>query len=482
MSVLEGLKPERVFYYFEELSKIPRCSYDEKKVSDYLKKVGENLGLETIQDDALNIIIKKPATEGYENSVGVVIQGHMDMVCEKELDSDHDFTCQPIDLQIQGDLIKANKTTLGADNGIAVAMGLAILEDKSLKHPAIELVVTIAEEVEMDGAFALSENILDGRRFLNIDSEEEGILTMGSAGGELVTVNLDLDYEVNHDYKSFYLEVTGLMGGHSGMEIHKPKGNTNKIINRVFEELDSRVDLRIIDIDGGTKDNAIPRQTKSHIAIKKSDLDKFDREFKLIETKILEEFKDIEGRLEIIVREADGESKILSRKNTEDIIYLLGHIHTGVYTMIPDNEKIVESSCNLAIIDFKDGQMEIQISTRSSSQSVLLDLREDILGEIEKTDAKAKVGNDYPEWEYKHVSELRDVAVKVYKDMYGKDMETTVIHAGLECGIINNKYPDMDIISIGPDIRNAHTPEEQLSISSTERVYDYTIKLLEELK
>ena len=460
MGVLEGLKPERVFYYFEELTKIPRCSYDEKEVSNYLKSVGEKLGLETIQDEALNIIIKKPATKGYEDSVGVVIQGHMDMVCEKEEESDHDFTCEPIELLIEGDLIKANKTTLGADNGIAVAMGLAILEDDSLEHPAIELVVTIAEEVEMDGAFALSEDILEGRRFLNIDSEEEGILTMGSAGGELVTVELDIDYSDTDDYDEYSIEVTGLMGGHSGMEIDKPKGNSNKILNSVFKELSKIVDIRILEIDGGTKDNAIPRQTQSKVGIKKSDLSKLEENIDGIKEKVIKDNQGLEGKLEILVERLGEAKKVSSKENTEDIISLLKNIHTGVYTMIPDNKDIVESSCNLAIIDFVDEKMTIQISTRSSSQDVLVDLRNDILKEVEKTNARAEVGNEYPEWEYKSESELRDVAVKVYKDIYKEDMHTTVIHAGLECGIINNKYPDMDIISFGPNIRNAHTPEE----------------------
>lgn len=482
MSVLKGLKPERVFYYFEELTKIPRCSYHEEEVSNYLKSVGEGLGLETIQDESLNIIMRKPATSGYENSLGVVMQGHMDMVCEKESDSDHDFSKDPIDLIIDGDWIKANKTTLGADDGIGVAIGLAIMEDKTLEHPELELLITIAEEVNMDGAMALSDSVLKGRRYLNIDSEEEGILTMGSAGGEMFTVELDLDYEETNDYQEYKLEVSGLMGGHSGMEIDKPKGNSNKVLNQVFEEIEKISDMRIIDIDGGTKDNAIPRLTTGHIGIKKSDIDKFKENLEKIKTTVVELNKGVEGKINIGVEEIGEAKKVMSEENTKDLIFLLENIPTGIFTRIPGNEDIVESSDNLAIINTEDKKVTIIISTRSSSQKVLVDLRDKISSEIEKTHASYEVGNEYPEWEYKSESELRDIAVKVYKDMYGKDMTTTVIHAGLECGIINNKYPDMDIISIGSDVRNAHTPQEMASISSAERVYEYMIELLKELK
>ncbi len=482
MGVLTGLKPERVFYYFEELTKIPRCSYHEEKVSNYIKSVGEKLGLETIQDESLNIIMRKPATKGYENSVGVIMQGHMDMVCEKESDSNHDFSVDPIELIVDGDLVKANKTTLGADNGVGVAMGLAVMEDDTLEHPALELVVTIAEEVNMDGAANLSDTILKGRRFLNMDSEEEGILTMGSAGGELFTIELDLNFEDVNDYTEYNIRVSGLMGGHSGMEIHKPKGNSNKVLNQVLEEIKTIVDLRIIDIDGGTKDNAIPRETKANIAIENSNIEAFEDNIEAIKSKVLELNTGVEGNIDIEIVKSNIAKKITSKENTEDIIYLIENIPTGVYTMIPDNEDIVESSDNLSIIDTEDNKIVIYISTRSSSPAVLEKLRNEIISVIEKTHARYEVGNGYPEWEYKPESVLRDVAVKVYKDMYNKDMVTTVIHAGLECGIINEKYPDMDFISIGPDMSAVHTPQEQLSISSTERVYEYVIELLKELK
>lgn len=482
MGVLDGLKPERVFYYFEELTKIPRCSHHEEKVSNYLKSVGEKLGLETIQDDHLNIIIRKPATKGYENSVGVVLQGHMDMVCEKESDSPHDFSKDPIELIVDGDWIKANKTTLGADDGLGVAMGLALMEIDTLEHPEMELLVTVSEEVDMDGAINLSDKVLKGRRYINLDSEEEGILTMGSAGGETIEVELPLNYENSDEYTKYMVKVAGLVGGHSGIEIHKPKGNSNKVLNQVLDEISKISDLRIIEIHGGTKDNAIPRETEAKIGIKKSDVEEVEQSLDKIKSTVLELNKGIEGNITIAVTKLEEANKVLTKENTVAIINLIRDIPTGVFTMIPDNIKIVESSDNLARIDTKDDKFIMIISMRSSSQKSMDDLRNKIVPVIEKNGANYKIVNQYPKWEYKPKSELRDTAVEVFKKMYGKDMETTVIHAGLECGVINEKYPDMDIISIGSDLEKVHTPEERASISSAQRVYEYLCELIKELK
>lgn len=482
MDILKDLEPKRVFHYFEEISKIPRCSYDEKNISAYIKEVGEKLGLETIQDDSLNVIIRKPGTKGYENSKGIIIQGHMDMVCEKENNSDHDFKKDPIKLQIDGDYIHADKTTLGADNGIAIAMGLAILEDNTLEHPSIELLVTTSEEVEMDGAFGLSENVLKGTRLLNIDSEEEGVLVMGSAGGELVEVEIPLEKEEASGLINFNIEVGGLMGGHSGMEIHKSRGNSNKIIGDILKELKDSIDIKLISITGGTKDNAIPRQTIVNIGIKPEELSKFELKFSEIKNNTIKEYEDKEPNIRISVKKEGETSEVLSNSVLNSLIILLKNIPTGVFTMIENNENVVESSSNLAIINTLEHKIQIQISTRSSSQKVLLELRENILNQVKKTNAEYNVGNDYPEWEYNPDSELRDIALGVYKEMFNKDMESTVIHAGLECGVFANKYSNLDIISIGPNMQDVHTPQEKVSISSIKRVYEYLVELLKKLK
>jgi len=482
MNRLENIEPKRVFYYFERLSQIPRCSGNEKMASDYIKSVGEELGLETIQDEFLNVIIRKPASPGYENSEGVIIQGHMDMVCEKENGVDHDFTRDPIELIVDGDYIRANGTTLGADNGIAVAMGLAIMEDKSLEHPSIELVITTSEETEMNGALGLSKDLLKGKRLLNIDSEEEGILTTGSAGGELIEVKLPAEYEEIGNFTEIDIEVRGLMGGHSGMEIHKDRGNSIKILNSILKELKSSINIRLISIEGGTKDNAIPRQSKAKIAVALDELSVFVNKIEEIKNNILDEYKLREPGMEIVVTKGSSAAKALKEKILVELIILLDGILTGVYTRIPGNEDIVESSSNLAIVRTEEGNITIQISTRSSSKEKLLELRERILDVVRSTSSKYSIGNQYPEWEYNPNSELRDTALALYKEMFGKEMESTVIHAGLECGVFAEKYPGLDIISFGPNIYDVHTPMEKLSISSTERTYRYLVELLKRLK
>lgn len=292
MGKLEGLKPERVFYYFEELTKIPRESYNEEQVSNYIKSVGEDLGLETIQDDLLNVIIRKPASPGYENAEGVIIQGHMDMVCEKESDSEHDFQKDPISLIVDGDYICADKTTLGADNGIAIAMGLAILEDNTLQHPAIEFLATSSEETEMDGALGLAEDALKGTRFLNLDSEEEGVVIAGSAGGELIKIEIQSTYEELQDSMGFDIEIKGLMGGHSGMEINKPRENANKILGNLLKELAERMEIRLISITGGTKDNAIPRSAGAKVALVQEDRVQFENIMEEIKGRVIEKTKE----------------------------------------------------------------------------------------------------------------------------------------------------------------------------------------------
>lgn len=482
MRKLEGLQPERVFYYFEELSKIPRCSYDEKNVSDYIKNIGEKLGLETIQDDVLNIIIRKPATSGYEDSEGIIIQGHMDMVCEKEDGSDHDFSKDPIKLEVDGNYIHADRTTLGADNGIAVAMGLAILEDDTLEHPSIELLVTTSEETEMGGALGLSDNVLKGTILLNLDSEEEGVLVTGSAGGELIELRIPVEYEEVSDYIGIQLEIRGLMGGHSGMEIDKPRGNSNKILNDILKEVREDIDIKLVSITGGTKDNAIPRQTTAKIAVKNEDLSKFNSKIKEIKKEIIDAKESEEPGIDIVITDDNLVLKALSKNVLDSIILLLDVIPTGVFTRLAQNNEIVESSSNLAIIKTKKDQIIIQVSTRSSSERILLELRQKIVEEINKTNAGYSISANYPEWEYNPESKLRDKALELYKEMFEREMKSTVIHAGLECGVFTKKYTGLDIISFGPNMYDVHTPKERLSISSTERTYEYLIELLKRLK
>lgn len=482
MYKLENIEPKRVFYYFEEISKIPRCSGNEKEISDYIKGVGKKLGLETIQDNKLNVIIRKPASPGYEDSEGVIIQGHMDMVCEKEDSIEHDFSKDPIELIVDGDYIRTNGTTLGADNGIAIAMGLAILEDSTLEHPCLELLVTTSEETDMSGALSLSENVLKGTRLLNIDSEEEGILTIGSAGGELIDARIPIEHINVSDYIEIRLVIRGLMGGHSGSDIHKQRGNSNKILNMLLKKIKNNFEIKLVTISGGTKDNAIPRQSKAIIAIRSNDLPKFDDIIEKIRKDILDIYKSYEPEIDIVIEKGNPCKEVLSDNVLDKILILLDNIPTGVFTKMPQNQDIVESSSNLAIIKTEKDNIIVQTSTRSSSKEKLIKLRESILDIINKAGAEYSVGGYYPEWEYNPESKLRDTALALYKEMFGEEMISTVIHAGLECGAFNEKYPGVDIISFGPNIYDAHTPKESLSISSTKRTYEYLIELLKRLK
>lgn len=481
MDRLKGLKPERVFSYFEEISQIPRCSFHEKKISNYLKDIGEKLELETIQDESMNIIIRKDGSEGYENSSGVIIQGHMDMVCEKEENSKHNFQEDPIDLIVEDRFIKANDTTLGADNGIAIAIGLAILEDNNLSHPPLELLITTTEETSMDGALKLSDNILQGKRLLNVDSEEEGIITVGSAGGELIEIEIPVKFEDENGYKKITVEITGLMGGHSGMEIDKERLNSHKILTEFLLGLKDKEDFKLISFEGGSKDNAIPRNSIAEIAVKEGDVESCLKSIDSIKKDIMDQNKEKEKGIEIRVKKEEQISRLIKDDNTDSFLKILKSIPTGVYTWLSDDKDVVESSSNLAIIDLERDKFVIQISTRSSSKEELLDIRNKIINIVDENDGEYSIGNEYPEWEYKDDSPLRKKAMEVYKDLFNKDAEVTVIHAGLECGVFIEKYPEMDIISIGPNIYNAHTPQEKLDIESVERTFQYIKALLQKL-
>ncbi len=482
---LGNLKPERVFYYFEELSKIPRESTNEQAVSNFLVETAKKLGLEVYQDKINNIVIKKPATKGYENSEGVILQGHMDMVCEKDLDSNHNFKTDGLDLVIDGKFLRANKTTLGADNGIAVAMGLAVLEDKNIEHPEIELLVTVEEETTMRGALELEENILTGKMLINIDSEEEAWVTVGSAGGREIDITFDEEKEKidNADYNFYRLEVKNLFGGHSGAEIHKNRLNANKVMSELISEIKKNFDIKLCGIKGGTKDNAIPRECYFDIAIAKSFSQNFMNEIKEIFEKFKNKYIEQDSNISFEVSTLENESdKVYSDNLFDRLLGLLNTLPTGVNTWLKEYPDIVESSDNLAIVKVIDSKISIIVSLRSSEPTVLNSLEEKITNIAKKYNASYEVGGGYPEWRFKPISRLRDTAVKTYEDMFNEKMEVTVIHAGLECGAISIHYPDLDMISIGPNIYDVHTPKEKMEIASVEKYYKYLVELLKKLK
>ncbi|MDO5018729.1 MAG: beta-Ala-His dipeptidase [Lagierella massiliensis] len=469
MDTIENLKPERVFYYFKKLMDIPRPSGHEKEVSDYLVNTGKKLGLKTYQDDYLNVIIKREATEGYENAPKVVLQGHMDMVASKTSSSNHNFKTDPIIPVVDGEFLMAKDTTLGADNGIAVAMGLALLEDESYEGPQIELLVTTEEETSMNGALSLADNVLEGDYLINIDSEEEGILTVGSAGG--LTVFVSEKIEEDEELEGFSIEVSGLKGGHSGMEINDNRGNAVKILADLLNRLGE--DFSIGEFSCGTLDNVIP--SEGTVKVYNVELKQLEEAKKLV----LEEYSDVKGELKIDFSETKGKS--YKKEQAHRLVTMILEMPTGVNSFMKDSDT-VESSNNLAFIKEDDGKLKAEISVRSSDNNVLDELAEKITGVLEDNGFSYEVGARYPGWEYFEDSKLRPLAQDLYKRLEGKDFETIVIHAGLECGALYEKYPNMDIISIGPNITGAHSVKEQVEIKSVERVFEYLKELLKEIK
>lgn len=458
-----NLKPERVFHYFREISDIPHESHNEKAISDYIYNFGKKLGLETKQDDILNVYIRKPATKGYENKPGIILQGHMDMVCEKATSSNHNFATDKIEWVIKDDLIFANDTTLGADDGIAVAMAMAILEDENLVHPELEVIITVAEETTMGGALGLEKGLLKGKYLFNIDSEEEGILTLGSAGGTLFKTNLELKFE-NREVELVKLHFDGYFGGHSGMEIGKNRRNMIKTIAEFIKESG----LSIASVDCGNKDNAIPRVGELVIE-NSSSLDELIAKF-------TEKYNG-EEQLTIDKKEI-FKGKVLTNALKDVLVEVLEALPTGVNTQ---DETGIISSSNLAIVQTTENEILIRDSIRSASISILEEMKNSFAKIAEKFCLNYEFAGGYPSWEKKDNSSLQKYANKVYKDLTGKEFENIIIHAGLECGAIYEKYPNLELISFGPDIRGAHTPKENISISSTERVYDFTLKLIEEI-
>lgn len=483
MKKLINLNPERVFYYFEEISNIPRESGNEKAISNFLVETAKKLNLEYYQDKLMNVIIKKPASKGYENSAGIILQGHMDMVCEKESFSSHNFKNDPLELIVEGNTLRANNTTLGADNGIALAMSLAILEDKNLEHPELEFLATIEEETTMAGALGLEENILKGKYLINIDSEEEALLTAGSAGGKGIKIYLK-DEKIKIDknnFKFLRIKVSGLLGGHSGIEIDKERANSIKVFTKLLNKIREKINFQLCFIDGGSKDNAIPRECYADIAIKNEDYSNFLSEINLILNSVKEEFFNLEKNINLEFSECSSYETIFSEKISNNLLNILDLLPSGPHTWMKEYP-IVESSTNLAIIKTLDEKILINISLRSSNSKILKELTDNIVNIAEKNEATCDVSNGYPAWPFKENSSLRDIAVKTYKNLFDEEMRVTVLHAGLECGAIASHYKDLDMISIGPNIYNVHTPKEYLEIKSVEKYFYYLKELLKNLK
>lgn len=485
MRVLENLNPKDVFYYFEEICSIPHGSGNVKEISDYLVNFAKERNLEHYQDEIGNVIIIKEASEGYESHEPVMLQGHMDMVAVRKPDSDMDMKKEELRLRTDGDRIYAEGTSLGGDDGIAVAYGLALLDGSEYKHPRIELVVTVDEEVGMDGARAINLSPCRAHTMVNLDSEEEGYFLAGCAGGARVNYSLSYQEETVKGLPCI-IKVSGLLGGHSGAEIHKERGNADCLLGRVLAALRKRTSFAIESLEGGLADNAIPRQADVRLVLVGEEPAKSRRLAEevtaQIEKALKTEFAEKDPHIKVEISfEEPAERKCMGEKDSGRVTAFLNSIPHGVQAMSGAMEGLVETSLNLGILECRDGHFHAGISVRSSIESAKFALIDRLQSIAVLAGADTEVTGDYPGWAYRKDSPLREKMTEVYEEMFHKKPEIQAIHAGLECGLFADKIENLDCVSIGPDMKNIHTTEEELSISSTERVWKFLVRLLEEL-
>lgn len=481
MGVLDGLKPEKVLKFFEEICCIPHGSGNIEAISDYLVDFAEKRQLFCRQDDLKNVIIVKEASPGYETEPAVILQGHMDMVAVKKPGCAKDLHKDGLDLRVDGDSLYAENTSLGGDDGIAVAYALAILDDDEIKHPKLEVVITVDEEVGMDGARGIDLSELTGRRLLNLDSEEEGIFLTSCAGGARVDTYLPMAVEVQKG-TCWHITVGGLAGGHSGADIHKERGNSNCLMGRILYRLTAEMPVFIKSLEGGLADNAIPRETTVELLTAPEQAEALRKLLLQAESEIKAELAVKDPDFQITVT-CKGEAEALCT-DTESSVQLASYLTAlpnGVQAMSADIEGLVETSLNLGIMKYDETEQELScfFSVRSSLESAKKALVDKLCAVTELAGGSYSISGDYPGWAYRANSPLREKMVTLYEEMYGKKPQLTAIHAGLECGILAGKLEGLDCISFGPDIRNIHTTEESLSISSTERVWNYLVRLLE---
>ena len=482
MKKLDHLKPAEVFRYFEDLCAIPHGSGNTRAISDYCMKFAESHHLFARQDDAWNVIIKKEASPGYENAPAVILQGHLDMVCEKEAGCPIDFQTDGLDLAVDGDLVYAKGTTLGGDDGIAIAMALAILADRDLSHPRLECVFTTDEEIGLLGAEALDTSSLDGAYLINIDSEEEGIFTVSCAGGMRSECILPLTYQETEGIRCT-LAVEGLLGGHSGVEIHKEHGNSNILMGRLLCALEEEIDFRLESLMGGLMDNAIPRETKAVLYVKEEEIARFEEFRQTWETILQKEFRASDPGIFLTLRqEGFRKGRAMSPKSASLLLYLLHMVPNGVVRNSVEIENLVQTSLNLGILKTGEDAAHVIFSVRSSVDTEKAELGNRLRHCVEFLGGTYQESGSYPGWEYKKDSLLRDTLVRVYQRLYEKPPRVEAIHAGLECGIFSGKMEGLDCISMGPDLYDIHTPKERLSISSVERVYHFLLEVLKELR
>lgn len=486
---IRNIEPKALWGYFADLNEVPRPSKKEAKAVTFIKEFGESLGLETYVDPVGNIIIKKPASKGLEKASPVILQGHIDMVAQKNNDTDFDFNKMGIQMYLDKDgWVKAKGTTLGADNGIGVAAAMAVLADKKNKYPAIEALFTIDEETGMTGAFALQPGLMDGKILLNLDSEDEDEITIGCAGG--IDVNISNTYSEQAlsgktKWTTLKLTVKGLKGGHSGMDIHKGRGNANKILARILRQLTDSLSIKMSNFDGGSLRNAIPREASAMIVFPTSKKDAFLAQFEELVKVIKPEYKTTDPNITIEFSKGRKPKKVMKKADQMGLLVSLSAAFSGIYRMSPDVDGLVQTSNNVARVLVKNGKIDIACLTRGSVDSEKLDCANAIKAAFELSGASVEFTGSYPGWAPEPNANVNAILTKMFKKRYKKDPMITACHAGLECGIIKKQYPDVEMISFGPNIRGAHSPDERVEVASVKRFYALlqdTLKSLGKMK
>lgn len=479
---IRNLEPKALWNKFADLNAVPRPSKKEDRVIEFMKNFGKSLNLETFEDEIRNVIIRKPATAGMEDRKPIVLQGHLDMVHQKNNDTVFDFDTQGIDMFVDGDWVKARGTTLGADNGLGVATIMAILESTDIAHPAIEALFTIDEETGMTGALNLKGGVLRGEILLNLDTEEDDEIDIGCAGGVDVTAKRTYrEEETPENSVGYTITVKGLNGGHSGMDIHKGLGNANKIMNRILFDGFTNFGLQVSEINGGSLRNAIPRESTAKVIIAQMYDEAYVFDMQEIISEIKAEYKSTEPNLVIEITKSELPKNVMDLGVQEGILRAVYAAHNGVYRMSADMADLVETSNNIARVIIKDGEIMIGCLTRSSVESAKFDLANALRSAFELAGCEVEFSGSYPGWTPNVKSEILDVLVNIYERQNGEKPKVVACHAGLECGILGTNYPEMDMISFGPTIHGAHSPDERASISSAQKYWKFVLEILQNI-
>jgi dipeptidase D len=476
---IRNLEPKSLWQHFYSLTQVPRPSGKKEPVGTFLENFGKSLGLETLRDEIGNVLVRKPATPGMENRKAVVLQAHMDMVPQKNSGVSHNFETDPIQAYVDGDWVTAKDTTLGADNGIGLAAAMAILESKDIPHPAIEMFITVDEETGMFGAFGLQPGFLKGDILINMDSEDEGELYVGCAGG--LDANITFAYkqvEVPDGDVALKVSLTGLKGGHSGVDIHLQRANANKLIFRFLKEAVAECEARLASIDGGSLRNAIPREAFAVITVPADGVDDLVELVQEYEAQFIEEFKGVEDKISLTVEQVEAPDGLLPEEIQDDLINGITACFNGVFRVIPELPSVVETSNNLAIVKSDGSKVELKSLIRSSVESRKEELASVIESAFALAGAKVEFSGGYPGWKPDLQSPILKEMTKVYEDNYGKTPKVMIIHAGLECGILGTHYPHMDMISFGPTIRYPHSPDEKVNIATVKLFWDFLLATL----